>query len=363
MNGLAIELQKILHDCPVHSDEYSRDVIRKMFGDKYDLTNMTLIGSGTIAQVYKIGNVCIKVRHPNVVNEVMDAVSIYNGIKDSYFMPTLFKSVCDVFFNGLITQLDFYNEYKNGIILKKLIHNINGDNYNLYIIPRMLDTSDECLVMEYEPSEHITLHNREHMNKHVLLKLYNGIDILSFMMMYLGFVHADFHFGNYGIRNSESLEHMKIVIYDFGHMIDARSLPLETRFDIIVSLETNDFNLLIKTLNLEYKHNTFIMSQISKHNDIGNREHFVYNLKVLIQYICLNGVQINNEILQILIACEKYGSITSLQHELEKDDEYSYHRIFLLKHKMVEYYDTYYPYDDIKIMRDTFGFIWKRATL
>jgi len=63
---LAIELQDILSDCPQHSDVYSKQIINLNFGDKYDLSDMELIGSGTIAQVYRIGDKCIKVKHPNV---------------------------------------------------------------------------------------------------------------------------------------------------------------------------------------------------------------------------------------------------------------------------------------------------------
>jgi predicted unusual protein kinase regulating ubiquinone biosynthesis (AarF/ABC1/UbiB family) len=149
---LANELSSLLFDCPAHSDEYSREVIQRMFGDKYDLTEMKLIGSGTIAQVYKVGDVCIKVRHPNVVREVMDAVATYDGVKNMFFMPVMLKSICDNFFEGLVDQLDFHREFANGKTLKELVHgNTDGTN-NLFIIPRMLDTSDECLVMEYEPS-------------------------------------------------------------------------------------------------------------------------------------------------------------------------------------------------------------------
>ena len=146
---LANELSSLFFDCPAHSDEYSRDVIRRMFGDKYDLSEMKLIGSGTIAQVYKVGDVCIKVRHPNVVREVMDAVAMYDGVKNMFFMPVMLKTICDNFFEGLLEQLDFHREFNNGKTLKELIHG-NTTN-NLFIIPRMLDTSDECLVMEYEP--------------------------------------------------------------------------------------------------------------------------------------------------------------------------------------------------------------------
>ena len=117
---LAVELQKMLYDCPVHTDEYSRTVIRQMFGNKYDLTEMKLIGSGTIAQVYKIGDKCIKVRHPNVVSEVMDAVATYDSIKNSYFMPVALKMVCDTFFEGLVVQLDFHKEFANGKLFKEL---------------------------------------------------------------------------------------------------------------------------------------------------------------------------------------------------------------------------------------------------
>ena len=57
---LAIELQGILYDCPKHTDSYSKKMIREDFGNKYNLSDMELIGSGTIGQAYRVGNVCIK---------------------------------------------------------------------------------------------------------------------------------------------------------------------------------------------------------------------------------------------------------------------------------------------------------------
>ena len=63
---IALELQNMLCECPTHSDEYSRKVLKRDFGDTYDPDAMKLIGSGTIAQVYKVGRYAIKIKHPTV---------------------------------------------------------------------------------------------------------------------------------------------------------------------------------------------------------------------------------------------------------------------------------------------------------
>ena len=355
---LANELSSLLFDCPAHSDEYSRDVIRRMFGDKYDLSEMKLIGSGTIAQVYKVGDVCIKVRHPNVVREVMNAVASYDGVKNMFFMPIVLKSLCDNFFEGLVEQLDFHREFNNGTMFKQLYHgNTDGTN-NLFIIPRMLDTSDECLVMEYEPSQSIIGDEREKIDKHVLLRLTHGVGLVTYISQLHGFIHADLHMGNYGIRNPESPETMRIVIYDFGHIYDTRDLSFETRYTILEANNLANTKLFLHTIMPnEDKHIDKILYLCSDHNTLGNAIHFLQNMPVAIQYITLNSIRLHRSILRILYHMEKLISTINVQLNIEKQPEYKYMWNDLRKYQNSYYYDKYFPYDDVKLLKDTLGHI------
>ena len=353
---LANELSSLLFDCPAHSDEYSREVIQRIFRDKYDLSEMKMIGSGTIAQVYKVGDVCIKVRHPNVVREVMDAVAVYDGVKNMFFMPVMLKSVCDNFFEGLVEQLDFHREFNNGNTLKQLMHSGTDGTNNLFIIPRMLDTSDECLVMEYEPSQSIIGDERNKIDKHVLLRFLHGISSFSFIAALFGFIHADIHMGNYGIRNPETPESMRIVLYDFGHMYDVRSLSPEIRTEIQMCNAVYDFTRVIHILLYGDKyHIDKILYMVSEHNKIGNKLHYVQNNKQFVSYITVNGIKLKKEFFQILTFTEKLLASINLINEIESYTEYKYMYNDLRKSTNAYYYDKYFPYDDVKILRDTVG--------
>jgi predicted unusual protein kinase regulating ubiquinone biosynthesis (AarF/ABC1/UbiB family) len=347
---LANEFKSLYFDCPAHTDEYSREVILRMFGDKYDLVDMKLIGSGTIAQVYKVGDdKCIKVRHPNVVREVMDAVGMYDSVKNMFFMPTALKSVCDNFFEGLVEQLDFHREFENGTTFKQLMHGDTDGTNNLYIIPRMLDTSDECLVMEYEPSECLMTS----FDKHVLLRFNHGVANLSFINILHGFIHADIHLGNYGIRNPETPETMRIVIYDFGHMYDVRDLSFETRRNFVIGNMEYDETIIMPYMINEY-HTQIFSSTI--HYALGNKVLFQQNMKSFLSYIIINNVKIHNpSTFKIVVHSEKYVANNVIVNNLEKDTECRYMYDDLRKSTNKYYYDKYFPFDDVQILVKNIG--------
>lgn len=345
---LAVELQDILYNCPKHSDSYSKKVIRKCFDDKYDLSEMELIGSGTIAQVYRVGDVCIKIKHPNVDKEVMDACASYNSIRNTIpFLPVMLKQVCDNFFEGIEQQLDFHKEYDNGKLFKKLYHKNTNKENNLFIIPRMLDKSDECLVMEYEPSQPLVMKGRSKVNKHIMLKALHGILLSCYINKLHGFLHADLHFGNYGVRGD--LDNLQIVIYDFGHMYDIRDIPNKTRLKIVESFELYDFELLVKHLIDDEYHRKQMLNNCDC--KIGDKKRFDKCIKYMMTYITLNGVPIQKSNFQSMIMSEKTVASSDLLLELEKDNDLKYIKD-TIKKPHSKYYETYFPYDDIKILSD-----------
>lgn len=345
---LAVELQDILYNCPKHSDSYSKKVIRKCFEDKYDLSDMELIGSGTIAQVYRVGDVCIKIKHPNVDKEVMDAVASYNSIRNTIpFLPVMLKQVCDNFFEGIEQQLDFHKEYENGKLFKKLFHKNTRPENNLYVIPRMLDKSDECLVMEYEPSQPLVMKGRSKLNKHIMLKALHSVLLMLYINYLYGFLHADLHFGNYGVRGD--LDNLQIVIYDFGHMYDVRDIPSKSLRKFVEAIELYDFELLIKLFIDDEYHRKHILNNCDY--KLGDKKRFDKSIKYLVSYITINGVSFQKSKFQCIIVTEKTVASSDLVFELEKDKEYRYLQdIQKVSHS--KYYDTYFPYDDIKILAD-----------
>ena len=341
---LAIEMQKMLYDCPVHTDEYSRDIIKQMFGDKYDLSEMKLIGSGTIAQVYKVGDVCIKVRHPNVVREVMDAVAIYDGVKNSYFMPVAIKMVCDVFFEGLVAQLDFHKEFANGNTFKELVHGGTDGINNLFVIPRMLDTSDECLVMEYEPSQSIVLNERDKIDKNTLLRSCNALSILGHICCMNGFLHGDIHPGNYGIRGNQ------IVIYDFGCMSDVRGKI--NHLHILKANMKHDFDLIITEIGLTTTEENELRNHLGELQQ-GNIHLYYRCFSKTLIYIALHNIKIEPSLTEILYIGKNQHFNRCIMNELEC--ELRHFSTHYEKYGRVSLYDTYFPYDDVKELRNTIG--------
>jgi predicted unusual protein kinase regulating ubiquinone biosynthesis (AarF/ABC1/UbiB family) len=353
---LAVEMQQMLYDCPTHPHEYSRRVIKQSFGGKYDISDMVLCGSGTIAQVYKVGgDKCIKVRHPNVVSEITDACRVYNSVRNAFFMPTALTTICNAYFDSLEIQLDFHNEYNNGITYKQLIHGETDGTNNLFIIPQMLDVSDECIVMEYEPSEPIILSERHKYDKHILLKLYHGMANIAYINQLVGFLHTDLHFGNYGIRNAESPDTMKIVIYDFGLMSDMRNeLSPEKRKDFtIYGGITYDFEKFI-TFFFEPGDVPRMMYMLDE-NEIGNREHFQINCTKLLQFIAINGLSVPNYVIMCIQTQEKLLGLFSLLNTLERDYEYNYMYKYIRNTNYSAYIDKYFPYDDCQLIKEQFG--------
>jgi predicted unusual protein kinase regulating ubiquinone biosynthesis (AarF/ABC1/UbiB family) len=343
---LAMELQDILYNCPTHSDKYSRKVIRDDFGNKYDLSDMELIGSGTIAQVYRVGNVCIKVRHPNVAYEVHNAVESYNSIRNKIpFMPVMLRQVCDNFFQGIEEQLDFHKEFANGQLFKELIHKGTRPEHNLYVIPNMLDRSKECLVMEYEPSQPLVIKGRSDVDKHILVKALHGVLHLYAIGVIRGFIHADLHFGNYGIRGS--VDDLQIVIYDFGHVYDVRDFPYDHRCKYVKAIEQLEFASCVQCLMIDEYHETQIINNCGE-IQFGNKINFDKNVKYMLQYLVLNNVPMNKSIFQTTIALEKTSSTSELLLEIERDEKYGYMQDV---ESIIEYF-SHFPYDDMKILVD-----------
>jgi predicted unusual protein kinase regulating ubiquinone biosynthesis (AarF/ABC1/UbiB family) len=341
---LALELQDMLNCCPTHSDAYSKKAIRRDFGDKYDVSDMELIGSGTIAQVYRIGDICIKIRHPNVDKEVANAVASYNKIRENlFFMPLLLKHACDIFFEGIEEQLDFHREFRNGNTFKQLFHAKTNHKRNLFVIPRMLDKSDECLVMEYEPSQPLVVRGRSNINKHVLLKGLHGILELNMIGTLHGFIHADLHFGNYGIRGEFS--DLQIVIYDFGHMYDIRENSYENRRQTILSFVTYDTELFINSMVDDERIQKRLVNSLKSLTK--DKDTFSDNLKCILAYSAMHNLSLRKVILQQISFIEKMNSSTDLLSDLESNPKYRY-MADCLGSSREHYYDTYFPHDDMR---------------
>jgi len=356
---LAVELQKMLTKCPVHDHDISYKIINKSFN--YKINKLKLLGSGTIAQTYKAydnrtnKDIVFKVLHPNVRNEVREARETYLGVRSSYFFPDSFKTPCDIFFDSIVEQTDMKREYNNGKTMKDIFQK-TGHN-NLFVFPEMLDYSSECVVMSYEKSTPILFENRAKINKDVLIKCCEGIDILSGLNIVHGFMHSDMHFGNYGIRNCNSVEKMRIVIYDFGAVSDVRDMSQELRCNFVVGSTTKNIDVILKCwfddcpqhIPEVYK---LLQTSIDKHNADSNQA-YIDNFKTLVKYTLMKKIGYSTSKCKIALMSEKFESVVNIVNDLynSNPEKLEYKRKYGLKSFLEKYFD----YDDVKPLQNIYS--------
>ena len=132
-------------------------------------------------------------------------------------------------------------------------------------------------------------------------------------------------------------------------MCDMRDVSLKTRKKLVEAFETFDAELLIRNLiSDEYHVNRILNSFDIK---LGDKQLFDSNCKQLATYATLNGVSINTSVFGIVMIFDKSVSSSNLMLELEKDTDCMYMRRTLRK-SHVEYYETYFKYDDIQVLVD-----------
>jgi predicted unusual protein kinase regulating ubiquinone biosynthesis (AarF/ABC1/UbiB family) len=349
---LAVELQKMLTKCPVHDHDISYKIINKSFN--YKINKLKLLGSGTIAQTYKAydnrtnQDIVFKVLHPNVRNEVREARETYLGVRSSYFFPDSFKTPCDIFFESIVEQTDMKREYNNGKTMKNLFQS-KGTN-NLFIFPEMLDYSSECVVMSYEKSTPILFENRQKINNDVLIKCCEAVDIFSSLNIIHGFMHADMHFGNYGIRNCNSVDQMQIVIYDFGAVGDVRDIPYEKRREFVIGTTTKNIDVILKCWFDDCLQHIPEVYKSLLHSDAEDA--YITNFKKIIKYTTVNKIQLSPSKYKTIMMGEKFISVVNIVNNLYKlsPEKLDYKTEYGMKSFLEKYFD----YDDVKPLRDIY---------
>ena len=176
-NKLRDRLNYTLEDCKIHSWKETKDLYYINYGKninedyKLEIDNENenevenknnIIGSGSIGQVYKLYNinlqkyVCIKVRHPNIDNEIDEFVKMLNILDVIHnickrFVTVPYKTIIDTYKKNIIQQKDFINEAKNMI----KYHN-NFKNDSNIIIPHVYYYSKDFIVMDYHKGVNIS---------------------------------------------------------------------------------------------------------------------------------------------------------------------------------------------------------------
>lgn len=302
---VAKAFRTLTHEAPSHPDEYSKRVVAEDFGDAYDLDGSTLVGSGSIAQVHKLAksDLVIKVVHPHAVEEVENALEAYCVFRKSWYVSSKLKVVCDVFFEGLVAQLDMRNER---------VHAGHFPSVDRYITPEPVDASKRCLVMRYEPATHLSVDDIPHK---VLKEAYTTISRYSSVCLERGWIHADMHQGNFGIRYDEAGLNT-VVVYDFGFVYDLTDeVPEAIRKEMSNWSDAYDFerhkNALIQVMGVD-EYDTTGMDLTPK------IEPFTRNIERLVFYY-FTMCEINPTSFKLMSSMEKYYPYAQALIEMERN--------------------------------------------
>ena len=340
-NNIINILENTYEKCTIHSMDYTKKIFKNdfynSFDDDYEIIN--IIGSGSIAQVYKIKDkknkkyYAMKVIHPKATDN-------FNIIK--YYLKLLFKFISfnkiipvslDDFLNQFEDQLNFINETNNLLIFNDLYK-----NNNLYKIPKLYKFSENIIIMEYIHGKSL----EEYKNKSIQYYKYH-IMIYIFMNNNLfinNFNHSDLHNYNWKITDDD-----KIVIYDFGLCWEL------TNFDIIDSIEHlgkgfhyMDNNLIYKAFHGFVRYSSTIEEKIiKKYFDKINIKCYNEFTFHIIYFFKENNINLNIKILYKIIS---YQNVRLTFQKKFKGNNFDYAGIYKEELTICDYYNIFPAYQE-----------------
>ena len=221
-NTLINELNDLYYNCNIHDIKYTKDKYKEIFygniENEYEICD--IIGSGSIAQVYKIKDknnkyFAMKVKHPHIENDIFFFKKIFyilykftyiNKICYKYFPFNLIK-----FLENFYKQCDFINESNNILEFSKYYKN------NKYIIiPKLYKISNNIIIMDYIEGEILdNINISEYEKSKIIFLLY--LFVRNNLIIHNN-NHSDLHKYNWKIINNSKENNLyKIVVYDFGY--------------------------------------------------------------------------------------------------------------------------------------------------
>ena len=234
--------------CPIHELDYTKKLYKSDFyndiDDDYKI--IELVGSGSIAQVYKIQDIktnefyAMKVIHP-------DAIKNFNKIKfylKIIFTIFKFSNIVPTDLNNFLKQfrqqLDLVNESNNILKFSELYK-----NDNLFIIPELYKFSENIIIMDYIEGKSIeTINiNIQHYRYNMIISIfmYNNLFINKFN-------HGDLHNYNWKITKDN-----KIIIYDFGLCWESNSYLTDPLDKLLLGFHNDDKDLIYGAFLLYFK--------------------------------------------------------------------------------------------------------------
>ena len=235
-------------NCPIHELDYTKSLYESDFyndmDDDYKI--IELVGSGSIAQVYKIQDIktnefyAMKVIHPNAIknfNKIKFYLKIIFSIfKFSNIVPTDLNN----FLKQFRQQLDLVNEANNILKFSGLYK-----NDKLFLIPELYKFSKNIIIMDYIEGKSIeTINiNIQHYRYNMIISIfmYNNLFINKFN-------HGDLHNYNWKITKDN-----KIIIYDFGLCWESNNDLTDPLDKLLLGFHNDDKDLIYGAFLLYFK--------------------------------------------------------------------------------------------------------------
>lgn len=336
-------LENTYEKCPLHDLKHTVDMYKKdfysNFNDNYEILN--IIGSGSIAQVYKIkekntDNIyAMKVKHPNVLK---DYINIKRYLKWIFLFIPFNKIVpisIDDFFNQFEQQINFVNEGNNMLQFYN-----KYENNNLYKIPKLYKLSENILIMEYIKGESIENMNLTNIN-------YSKYNLMIYIFIQHNLIMNNFNHGDLHNYNWKVTEDKKIVIYDFGlcwKLCDPSIINImET---LVEGFHKSDYEKLYVAFSRFIKIGSDIDENIIKEyfNDEMNKKinRFMYFFKHILIFCLKSNILLNINILYIIISWQ--NTLLIFMNNFSEKEEFVANEMYMEEYNICDYYDIFHEY-------------------
>jgi predicted unusual protein kinase regulating ubiquinone biosynthesis (AarF/ABC1/UbiB family) len=272
-NTISKYFEDIFDNCPQHSISHTRDLFHNTFKVEIDdvITDLELIGSGSIGQVYKgrlIENnkiVAIKVKHPTVDTEIaniepiiylLSYIQSFNTLRNKYKLYFDFQE----FLDDLKMQTNFRNEVFNAMRFRQLY----ADNSQV-IIPKVYYYSSDIAIFEYvggKPYSQISMYGKGKI----------ALNLLAFFeesLLVHNFIHCDLHEKNWTVLEEDNT--YKLVVYDFGLCYSSDNKEISKQ--IWNSFETNNTDELVYIIR-----NHLVIGEFTDDMEKDFQEAFQYSI-------------------------------------------------------------------------------------
>jgi len=328
--------EKTYEECPIHSLEWTEKIyendLYENIHDNYDI--LDVVGSGSIAQVYKIKCkktnkiYALKVKHPNTENNFRIIKYYMKIIFFIFSFNNILPIELEKFLNQFESQLNFVNEANNLLKFNELYN-----NNNIFKIPKLYKLSKNLILMEYINGKSLNYFRNkiEHYKYHLCIYIFinNNLFINDFN-------HGDLHNYNWKITDDN-----KIIIYDFGLCWELNNNKIIDTFEIMNEAfykKNKDmiYNGFKKCILIDSNINEDIIKKY--YDKISHKIHDTQSLcKYLLLFCTNNNINININLLYIIISYQNCALTFKEYYGITED--FDHNNIYKEEYNMCDYFD------------------------